>query len=182
MQFSVLSVNEMTVSFFKNVVFAVWNTYECADYFQFLHVDGSLYKSNHPKKLDRVFPVVKNLRWSERGWENWTWYYMGMGGGAVFVRNDFLETYKVHAKINDKYIEHFPNWKAAISALNEIIEKGLITIPKKKNLTEEENAEILRKEREERFTWQPGDLTFFSSREEVEKAAAKEGKTVVWYD
>lgn len=50
----------------------------------------------------------------------------------------------------------------------------------KKILTEEEK--ILRKRRADRFTWNPGDLVFYKNREELEKAAAKEGRKVVWYD
>ncbi len=46
-------------------------------------------------------------------------------------------------------------------------------------MTEEEK--ILRKRRADRFTWNPGDLVFYKNREELEKAAAKEGRKVVWY-
>ena len=49
-----------------------------------------------------------------------------------------------------------------------------------KKLSDEEK--ILRKKRADRFTWKPGDLVFYSSREECEKAAAKEGRKVIWYD
>lgn len=51
--------------------------------------------------------------------------------------------------------------------------------PSKKNLSEQEK--ILRERRAERFTWSAGDVQFFSSKEELEKAAAKEGRKVVWY-
>ena len=50
----------------------------------------------------------------------------------------------------------------------------------KKILSEREK--ILRERRARRFTWEAGDLQFFSSREELEKAAEKEGRKVVWYD
>lgn len=179
MDFERLSEQQMTVRFFKNVIFAVWNTYDSADNFEFMCVDGSCYMCGHPKKLDRAFPVVKNLNWSKRGWENWTWYYMGMGGGAVFVRNDFLETYKLHAGIDDRYIEHFPDWRAAESALEEMIDKGLIKMPKK-IFTDVDRAEIL-PDRADRFTWQPGDLVVYSSMDEMIETAKKEGRTVRLY-
>lgn len=40
----------------------------------------------------------------------------------------------------------------------------------------------IEQDRADRFTWKPGDLVFYSSREECEKAAAKEGRKVIWYD
>ena len=179
MDFLPLIVNQMTAGFFGNVIFAVWHTYDGADNFEVMHISGKCYTCGHPKKLDKVFPVVKNLNWSKRGWENWTWYYMGMGGGAVFVRNDILETYKRHAGIDDDCIEQGPDWHAAKCALEEMIDEGKITLSKK--MTEEEREMILMKRRWERFTWQPGDLVFYKSKEEMIEAAKKEGRTLRLY-
>lgn len=40
---------------------------------------------------------------------------------------------------------------------------------------------ILMKRRWERFTWQPGDLVFYKSKEEMIEAAKKEGRTLRLY-
>lgn len=178
MDFEYLQFYEINEQFFKDVVFAVWNTYDGANNFEFLGADGNAYRCGHPKKLDKAFPVVKNLDWSKRGWENWTWYYMGMGGGVVFVRNDILERYKVHAGIDDDCIEYGPDWNAAKTALAEMVEQGLITVPEKMI---DEQKRLFYKRRAERFTWGAGDLVFYKNQEEMIESAKKEGRTVRLY-
>lgn len=119
MNFIPLTAREMTPEFFNKVFYAVWNTYDGADNFEFLDIEGNCYESGHPKKLNGLFPVINHLNWSERGWGNWTWYYMGMGGGAVFVHNIILELYKKYLGIVDNCIEYGPDFEMAWKAFHE---------------------------------------------------------------
>ena len=106
-------------SLFNGIVYAVCFTYDYQDYFEFLHRDGTLYSSAHLKKLHKIFPVIDNVDWSKRGWREWTWYYMGLGGGVVFVHKDILEAYKKYAGIIEPCIEYGPDFDAALKALEE---------------------------------------------------------------
>ena len=114
-----LQERDITKSLFDGIIYAVWNTYDYNGDFEFFHRDGTAYSSRHFKKLHEIFPVIDNVDWSKRGWKEWTWYYMGMGGGIVFVHKDILELYKKYAGIEEGYIEHFPNFEAALKALEE---------------------------------------------------------------
>ena len=114
-----LTENEITKSLFNGMIYAVWHTYDYQDNFEFLHRDGTAYSSEHFKELHKIFPVIDNVDWSKGSWKDWTYYYMGMGGGVVFVHKDILELYKKYAGIDDEYIEHGPDFEAALKALKE---------------------------------------------------------------
>ena len=109
----------------NKIIFAVLHTYDYEDYFEFLCRDGTSHRMEHSKILDKAFPAITKVDWSKRGWKEWTWYYMGMGGGVVFVHKDILEYYKKYAGIVDDCIEHFPNFEAALKALEEYKSKKL---------------------------------------------------------
>ena len=120
-----LTKEEITKSLFNGMIYAVWHTYDYEDDFEFLHRDGTLYNARHFKNIDTIFPVITNIDWSKRGWKNWTWYYMGMGGGVVLVHKDILELYKKYAGIVDNCIEYGPDFEAALKALKEYKSKKL---------------------------------------------------------
>ena len=103
----------------NEIIFAVLHTYDYEDYFEFLCRDGTSHRMEHSKMLDKAFPAITKVDWSKRGWKEWTWYYMGMGGGVVFVHKDILEFYKKYANIEEGCIEHFPDFEAALKALEE---------------------------------------------------------------
>ena len=115
----ILTEKEITKSLFNGIVYAVWCTYDYQDDFAFLHKDGTMYSSRHYQKLHTIFQVIDNVDWSKRSWKDWTYYYMGMGGGVVFVHKKILEYYKKYAGIVDNCIEHFPNFEAALKALGD---------------------------------------------------------------
>ena len=120
-----LTEKEITKSLFNGIVYAVWCTYDYNDNFEFLHKDGTTYSSGHFKKLHKIFPIIDNVDWSKRSWKDWTYYYMGMGGGVVFVHKDIFELYNKYAGIVDVCIEHSPNFDAALKALEEYRSKKL---------------------------------------------------------
>lgn len=114
-----LTEREITKSLFNGIVYAVWHTYNYEDDFEFLHQDGTIYRSGHYKELHTIFPVIDNVDWSKRSWKDWTYYYMGLGGGVVFVHKNILEYYKKYAGIVEPCIEYGPDFEAALKALRD---------------------------------------------------------------
>ena len=109
----------------NEIIFAVLHTYDYENYFEFLCRNGTTHRMDHSKELDEAFPVLTKVDWSKRGWKEWTWYYMGMGGGVVFVHKDILELYKKYAGIDDDCIEYGPDFEAALKALKAYKSKKL---------------------------------------------------------
>ena len=146
--------------FFGRIVYAVWYCHEDTEIIEFLNTSREIYKSVYSEKFEEFFQVIKNLDNSTRTRKDWIGYNLSNGNGKIFVRNDILDSYKEYAGLDDDCIECEPNFEAALKALEDLI----------------------RIRREERFTWKPGDFIVYESKEEFEKAIAKEGRTVTWID
>ena len=144
--------------FFRRIIYAVWYFYKDFEYIEFLNTSGELYKSVYSERIIDLFPVIEGLDDSRGSWKDWTHYRMNYG--EICVRNDILDSYKEYAGLDDDCIKCEPNFEAALKALEDLI----------------------RIRREERFTWKPGDFIVYESKEEFEKAIAKEGRTVTWID
>lgn len=157
MEFIRLTEDCMTKMFFRRIIYVVLYSHKDYKFVRLLNTDGNLYEAVYSEKFAELFPIIEKPNYSPSMLRNWARY--DMEGGEIFVDNSVLSSYKKRAGIDDNCTEYEPNFEAALEAFEDF-----------------------KIRRAERFTWNPGDLVFYSSKEECEKAAAKEGRKVVWYE
>ena len=137
MKFLKIFPEQMNKSFFDDIKYFVWVTYDYDNYLELLHKDGQIYRIEYFDGLEKIFPVIKNYEKNKK----WIWHYMEMGGGAVFIHKEIEEIYKKYSKIEGEFYVGEPNFDAAIKAVKEVYnnwiylgERYFLGQPKENNL------------------------------------------------
>lgn len=126
MSFIKLAKEDITKNLFSGMRYFVHHTYDYDNHCEFIHYNGTKYFADcHDekirKKLSEVFPVIENPFNSE----DWFYYYMGLGGGLVFVHKKIAELFKQKIGKESLPCEDGPYDEEAMETIKEIYEIDL---------------------------------------------------------
>ena len=126
--------------------YLIHHTYYYDNHCEFIHYNGTKYFADcHDekirKKLSEVFPVIENPFNSE----DWFYYYMGLGGGLVFVHKKIAELFKQKIGKESLPCEDGPYDEEAMETIKENADKQDMNVSEytrqllDKSLNEENN-------------------------------------------